>query len=215
VGPYSHVILAKQLLSLINPTNVEEYLWGAVAPDVRYLAQIRRDVTHLPDEKIAGWLARYPECSSFIQGYRVHCLIDRIDAARAVSGAFPLKLLRRKLSSQQVTVMIELYYHQKFPQGPGVWLSATWPPMLAQLGISSEACETFARGMNAYFAAPDEAHMLNAFDRLGILTDVRVQKYRQAHNQLMKNRVLLWALMTGVKNAHLDAAARLACAAIL
>lgn len=115
---YSHAILANLLLSRINPKNPGEYLWGAVAPDIRYLAGIRRGATHLPDVEIAGWIVRYPGCASFIQGYRVHCLLDSIETVAVVGGSFPFNLLRlarrKPFTSQQMAVVVELYYISTF-----------------------------------------------------------------------------------------------------
>jgi hypothetical protein len=43
---YSHAVLANQLQSLVDPVNPAEYLWGTVAPDIRYLVGLRRQTTH-------------------------------------------------------------------------------------------------------------------------------------------------------------------------
>ena len=75
---YTHILIASFLESLIKPENLGDYYWGATAPDVCYLASLRRDQTHLSSKVILDDIIRYPHLKSFLQGYLVHCLTDEV-----------------------------------------------------------------------------------------------------------------------------------------
>ncbi len=203
---YTHAVLAKHLQPLVNPENPAEYLWGSVIPDIRYLTRMRRKTTHVPDEEIATWFTRYPGLESFIQGYRVHSMLDQIDTVQVVGSAFPLSLLpsllRRRFSSQQMAVVIELYYHKIFPDG--LILSGGHNQILEDLGIRAEQTAAYA-GVNAdYFACPSYETVAACFVRLGIIEDARIEKYLKAYRTIRGNPLLRWALMTSAKNAQLE-----------
>jgi hypothetical protein len=208
---YSHAVLAVHLQPLVQPDDPAGYLWGAVAPDIRYLAGLRRDATHLPEREIAAWFARYPGCASFIQGYRVHCLLDQIDTARVVGRAFPLNLLRvlrrKEFSYQQMAVTIELYYQKKFPRG--LVLEGSHNPILAELGIDADQSAAYASALKDYLASPTFESAAAAFTRLGFLEDVRLEKYTRAYRTVQNNHLLLWALMTAARNSRLEEKATL------
>ncbi len=203
---YTHAVLAKHLQPLVNPENPAEYLWGSVIPDIRYLGRMRRKTTHLPDEEIVTWFARYPDLESFIQGYRVHCMLDQIDTVQVVGNAFPLSLLpsllRRRFRSQQMAVVIELYYHKIYPQG--LVLSGGHNQILEDLGIRAEQTAAYASANADYFACPSYETVAASFVRLGIIDDARIEKYVRGYRSIQGNRLLRWALMTSAKNARLE-----------
>jgi hypothetical protein len=88
MGPYSHYTLATRLEPSLQPENRKTYYWGAVAPDIRYLANMRREQTHLGLERINELKSYYPHLRSFLSGYQVHILTDQIDVSQAVGAAF-------------------------------------------------------------------------------------------------------------------------------
>jgi len=208
---YTHAVLANHLLTRVDPVDPAEYLWGAVAPDIRYLAGMSRQTTHLPDEEIVAWFTRYSGCKSFIQGYRVHCLLDQIDTVEVVGRVFPLNLLRwvsrKKLSSQQMAVVIELYYHKVFPQG--LSLAGKHNPILEDLGIRADLTASYKSALAEYLASPSFETAIASFAKFGIIEDTRIEKYINAYRRIESNPLLLWVLMTSVKNAQLEKLAAL------
>ena len=207
---YTHAVLAQALLPMIGPTNPAEYLWGAIAPDIRYLAGIRRETTHLPDETIQQWTEQHPGCLSFIQGYRVHCMLDRIDTVQAVCSAFPLRWIqrfgRREFSSHKINVMIELYYQLNAPHG--LQLEGSHNPILDSLGIQAEQSEAFASALAVYLRNPSFQNATQAFSRLGIIEDFRLEKYISAYRSLRRSPFTLLILTSSVHNARLEQTAR-------
>jgi hypothetical protein len=203
---YTHAVLAQALQSTLVPADPAEYLWGAVAPDIRYLAGLRREVTHLPDEIILQWAARYPEQLSFIQGYRVHCLLDRIDTVRAVCNAFPLRWLqrlrRREFSTHKINVVIELYYQLNAPNG--LSLQGSHNPILQGLGIQAEQSLDFSSALSAYLRKPSFQNATQAFTQLGIIEDARLEKYMYAYQSLRRSPFTLLTLTSSVHNARLE-----------
>ncbi len=203
---FTHAVLAKHLQPLVNPKNPAEYLWGSVIPDIRYLARMRRKTTHLRDDEIVAWFSRYPALESFIQGYRVHCMLDQIDTVQVIGNAFPFSLLpsllRRRFSSQQMAVVIELYYHKVFPEG--LVLSGEHNQILEDLGIQAGHTVLYAAADADYFACPSYETAAASFARLGIIDDTRIEKYMKAYQRIQGNPLLRWALMTSAKNARLE-----------
>jgi hypothetical protein len=204
---YTHAVLAQALQPMLNPSDPAEYLWGALAPDIRYLAGTPRESTHLADAAIHGWADQFPGWRSFVQGYRVHCLLDRIDTVQSVSAAFPLRWLRRgEYSPQRINVVIELYYQFKAPSG--VQLSGGHNPILDSLGIRAEQSQAFASALAFYLRKPTFQNAVQTFTQLGIINDARLEKYMQAYQNLRHNPLMLLILTSSVHNARLEAAAR-------
>jgi len=92
MGPYSHIILAQELIPVINPKNVKEYYWGSLSPDVRYVHQnVSKKQTHLSTLKILELTQKYPEHKDFLKGYLIHCLSDKLEIKPIILNRFPFK----------------------------------------------------------------------------------------------------------------------------
>ena len=65
MNPYSHIVVASKVETLVHPENTQDYYWGAVAPDIRYLAAMQRWQTHIPSERIVSLISQYPDLKSF------------------------------------------------------------------------------------------------------------------------------------------------------
>jgi len=206
---YTHAFLAKRLQTIVQPADPAEYLWGALAPDIRYLAAMRRETTHLPDETLRAWLEAHPAWTSFIQGYRVHCLLDRIDAAEALLNAFPMRWLRgawgRQLTPHQVTVVIELYYQLRAPRG--LELRGAHNPILESLGVQAGQSEAFVSALAVYLRQPSFQNAAKTFALLGIIEDTRLEKYLKAYRGLRRNPLRLAVLAGSAHNARLEQSA--------
>src|SRR6185503_5322806 len=107
MNPYSHLVIASKVEALVDPENAQEYYWGAIAPDIRYLAAMPRNQTHLPSQRIVGFMSRFPHLKSFLQGYLVHCLSDEIELGEVFFQHFPFSILKSKMSHQQLAVILE------------------------------------------------------------------------------------------------------------
>lgn len=203
---YSHFVLATRLGPIFRPEDQAEYTWGAIVPDIRYLAGLPRSQTHLPKEKIQALCSRYPHLYPFLQGYRVHCVLDEIDLARTVGAAFPIRqisqALHRKFSLQQLAVLVELYYLKT--ARPSGEISGAANEVLAGMGISSQHTRDYAAAARAYLSAPSYETALPAFHHLGFLEDTRTERYVDAFHTLRRNPLLLNLLLLGVRNAGLE-----------
>jgi hypothetical protein len=206
MGPYSHYILAAKLEPSLQPEQPAAYYWGAVAPDIRYLANLRRDHTHLGQDRILELTACYPHLRSFLLGYQVHVLIDQIDVAHSIGAAFPLNLVqkvrRKKISSQQMTMLVEMYYFQSGISGQP--LSGEHNEVLSDLGITSEQTRVFHQGLQEYFDARSLEAAVYAFQKIGMIQNDRLQKYLNAYRTMQKQKVLNFLLILTIKNARLD-----------
>lgn len=206
MGPYSHYILAARLEPFLLPAQREDYFWGAVVPDIRYLANMRRDHTHLTREQMKERKLRYPRLRAFITGYQAHLLIDEVDVALAVSSTFPLSLfkdaLRRRISHQQMTMLVELYYLQSGRADAP--LSGEYNEVLADLGVTAQQARMFYEGLQEYFAGRSFEAAMQAFQKIGMIENDRVAKYLRAYQALQKQSILNALLMISIKNSRLD-----------
>ncbi len=203
---YSHYILAARAAPLLQPDNLADYFWGTLVPDVRYLAHMRRKMTHLHPEEIQGWAAQYPHLRSFILGYRVHCLLDDILLAEVVGRAFPLNLVqwlsRQRLAYQHFAVLTELYFLQSPPVKQPI--SGEYNEIIACLGVSREHAAAYACAMQEYIASPTFETAMRAFQKLGLVNDDRIDRYLGAARSINNNLVLQKFLVASVRNSGLE-----------
>ncbi len=206
MGPYSHHVLATKLEPFIHPEDRNAYYWGAVAPDIRYLANMRRDTTHLRVERIKELMVCYPDLLSFLQGYLVHVLIDQMDISQMVSAAFPLNVLKRALpksiSPQQMTMLVEMYFLKSGVAGEA--LSGKHNEVLTSFGISPEQTQVFQEALREYFENRSFEAAVSAFQKIGMIEDSRLEKYKNAFHAMQKRKVLTGLLMLSIKNARLE-----------
>ncbi|MDP2666684.1 MAG: hypothetical protein Q8P05_04260 [Candidatus Diapherotrites archaeon] len=66
----------KQIIS--QSENIDDYFFGAVAPDIRYSANIAREITHKPggEESIFEMLKMSVPSFPFVAGYETHLITD-------------------------------------------------------------------------------------------------------------------------------------------
>lgn len=202
MNSYSHIVLAEHVKPILNPSDPEDYFWGAVAPDVRYVAKIQRQRTHLERKEIFDLMAAHPQLRSFLQGYLVHILADEIDLDVLLPSRFPLNLTRKKFSQQQMAVLVELFYLDDPSCSRDI--RGTHNEILDRLGILPEQSACFGNAMNTYISAPCWSSAISAFRALGLLEDRRIENYQKAANTLIRSRLLLKILFLAVRSANLE-----------
>jgi len=203
MNPYSHLIVALRLLPKLNPSDPADYFWGAVAPDVRYLARVQRGLTHLEPEQIADAMIRYPQLRSFLQGYRVHCLTDEIHLKPLLFQRFPLSLLRKVFSQQRLAVLLELYFFDNENFQPP--LSGKHNEFLSELGIEEAASAQFHQAVSRYVASPSyESRMTDMLPVLGLQGDSRIEKYLAAARSFQRHRLVRKVLFAVIKVSRLN-----------
>jgi hypothetical protein len=209
MGPYSHYFLAAKLESTIQPENRKEYYWGAVAPDIRYLANMRRSQTHLELDRLKELISYYPHLCSFLSGYQVHILIDQFDQEeilRMVSASFPLnllkKVLRRSISPEQMTMLMEMYYLQSGPLE--VVLPGEHNEVLSDLGITPEQTLLFQQALRQYFGKRSFEAALSAFQKIGMIQNTRIEKYKHAYHKMQQGKATNLLIILSIKNARLE-----------
>ncbi|HEX2997371.1 MAG TPA: hypothetical protein VHP14_21290 [Anaerolineales bacterium] len=200
MNPYSHVVIASKLESLIKPENPAEYYWGAIAPDVRYIAGVPRGQTHLPAQKIVEFIPRYPNLRSFIQGYLVHCLSDEVHMGEIFFRQFPFSVLKRKLSYQHIAVVLELFCFEN--EKVNISMSDTHNEVLTELGVDEAASARLAHSIGQYVMA-GEAHLAELFRLLGPKDNSHLEKYIKAATSFQKNWLLKNALFFGIRQGKI------------
>jgi len=209
MGPYSHYVLAAKLEQSIQPEDRKEYYWGAVAADIRYLANMRRIQTHLGQDRLKELVSCYPHLRSFLLGYQVHVLIDQFeqeDISQMVSAAFPLnllkKMLRKSIAPEQMIMLVEMYYLQSETTGEA--LSGKHNEVLSDIGITPEQTSVYQQALKEYFGSRSFDVALSTFQTIGMIQNSRIEKYRNAFRAMQKRKVMNTLFMLSIKNARLD-----------
>lgn len=186
MGPYSHIIVASELETYIKPDNPQEYYWGAIAPDIRYLvAGMNRRQTHISPEEIRGYLSQYPHLKSFLQGYLVHCLSDKLDLSTIIQRKFPLSWQKNELPPQHCTVILEFFNIVRV-KSVRKKMSGANNIALSKIGINDDQAAKFAKEINQYITAPSLTSVLRLYQNLGLASNGRIEKYRIAVQQFQR-----------------------------
>ena len=203
MNPYSHIVIASKLESLVDPENTQEYYWGAIAPDVRYPAFMQREQTHIPSQRIIGFISQYPHLKSFLQGYLVHCLTDEIELGQILFQRFPFSIIKRKMSRQRMAVILELYYFEyerlnKIPAG-------SHNEVLNELGLNESLSTNFSESISQYaISSSPEARLAGLFELLGLENDSRIERYMAAARSFQKNWLLRYVLFLGIRRGKIS-----------
>ena len=187
MNPYSHLAIARQLEKEIKPAVPVDYYWGAVAPDIRYIAGRRRHTTHIRPERILRFFSKYPYLDSFIRGYLVHCLADDVDLYSLVEQRVLLQPILYGASGRFVPLLIEAFYLERMPVK--IEFSGTPNEMLRELGIEDRHSDTFAGIIRPFASAPS---LDSGFEFLRVLRkgDARVERYIRSAKLLNNNNLL-------------------------
>lgn len=205
MGPYSHYALAAKLESILQPEDSNEYYWGAVAPDIRYLANLPRDRTHLEPDRIKELASCCPHLRSFLTGYHVHILIDQIDVSKVLSAAFPLSLFKkalRRITPQQMVMLVEMVSLQTGASGKP--LSGDHNQVLADLGITPEQTRVYHRSLQSYFDARSLEAAWSTFQEIGMIENSRLEKYIDGYRAAQKRKWMNALLVLSIKSGRLE-----------
>jgi len=181
MGPYSHIILAQELIPVINPKNVKEYYWGSVSPDVRYVDQnVSKKQTHLSTLKILELVQKYPEYKDFLKGYLIHCLSDKLEIKPIILNRFPFKLFKSRVTKSNSTVILEylnielLNYSQKT-------ISGGYNQIFKEIGINKMSVEKFSGVMSDYIFSPSSESSFLVYRNLVFGNTKRIDKYEKLY----------------------------------
>lgn len=207
MGPYSHYVLAAKLAPVLQPHDPAAYAWGSIIPDIRYLAGMRRDHTHLNQVRLRALASRYPHLASFLLGYQVHCLLDEIDVSWVIGAAFPLNVigraLRKNVSQQQLTMLAEMYFLQSTVMD--IAFAGGHNEVLNDLGVTPDQTGTFFQAMQAYFRFHSLDAAISAFKEIGMIKNGRLEKYQNAYEAMRRSKLMNDILLLSMKNARLEA----------
>lgn len=172
---YSHLVVAQALLPHLQPVDLSEYYWGAVAPDIRYAAGMRRRQTHRPVAEVCGWLASAPQLRDFVLGYLVHILTDERDAAGVWYDRFPIPVIRRRLPRSLAATVLEAAYTGSIRLT--VQLAGTGNILLDGMGVPQPLLAPFARAAARYACAPSLPLALELTSGWGLEGSPRLGRY--------------------------------------
>jgi len=190
---YSHLVVAQALAAQIQPGDPAEYYWGAIAPDIRYAAGMRRRQTHRPIPEVRAWQEECPDLRDFALGYLVHVLADERDAAGALYDGLPFRPLRRRLPRPLAAVLLEAAYSERTRLE--VTLSGRYNALLARLGVPETALSPFVSAAQRYADAPSLTLAFEMLAGLGLDGNPRLQRYLRLARWVEANPRLRRALL--------------------
>lgn len=203
VNPYSHLVIASKVESLIGPTNSEAYHWGAIAPDIRYVADIQRSQTHRSAQQIMALIPHHPHLQSFLKGYLVHCLTDEVDLEAAFHSHVPFSLLKRTFVHQHLAVILEFFYIENVRITASI--AGTYNEVLRDLGLSEADCTTFAQFIEHYTTLSSlDGRVAELVQLMGFENNHRVEQYVAAAKRFQKQWLLKNALFLGIRSARIS-----------
>ncbi|HKJ27468.1 MAG TPA: zinc dependent phospholipase C family protein [Anaerolineales bacterium] len=203
MNPYSHLILAKRVEDLLQPVDLQDYYWGAIVPDIRYLAGMERRKTHFKKEKCVQLMAQFPKLESFLQGYLVHCLADRISIQKLFQSTFPFSVVRNRLHRKQIAVLLELFYVKGNTFTPKI--TASYNQVLRNLGLQEEDCIRYSEFINQYVGSESLEQKISSFAQMLSLTNnPNIDRYISAANWIENNPLLQNLLVLGIRAGRIN-----------
>ena len=190
---YSHLVIAAELEKDIQPRQANEYYWGAVMPDIRYIADMQRTQTHLSAESILEYMNKYPELDSFIKGYLIHCLTDLVDLHALLNQRILFRPILKSAPHQFVPVMLESYFiaHTKLD----IQLLAKPNNILTDLKINDDHIRMFSTMIRPFVTNPSFESALEFLNTLG-RGNPGIEKYINAARNFDGNILLKSVLFT-------------------
>ena len=183
MGPYSHIVIANELIQFIKPENEDDYYWGAVAPDVRYLVQnMPRKHTHFSAEKILNLMIKYPEQKDFLQGYLVHCVTDKIEIRRILQKRFPFSLLKKRITKNNSSLILEFFNVEILKPVRKIIMGKS-NPILTEIGIGNKEILKFSQEIDNYIKTLSSKSSFLLYQNLGFAQDRKLEKYKKLQNK--------------------------------
>jgi hypothetical protein len=185
--PYSHLVIAAELEKDIRPRQANEYYWGAVVADIRYIAGMQRNQTHLSTGSILEYMNKYPELDSFIKGYLIHCLTDLVDLHALLIQRILFRPILQSLPHQFVPVMLESYFIEHIKLD--IELSGKPNKILTDLKINDEHISRFSAMIKPFVTNSSFESALVFLKALGN-SNPRIDKYINAARNFDDNILL-------------------------
>lgn len=198
MNTYAHLVIADEMQLHIQPDNLQEYGWGAIAPDVRNVAGMRRSQTHLSSEQILAYMVQYPDLKSFLQGYLVHCLTDELDLMGVFEKKFPFYLFKKKLTAQHYPIILEIFYIEHKPIKAQA-ISGRYNPVLDELGITATQSQTYSKLVSEYIAKPSFEAGIILVQKLGVVNKEKVDRYLVSAKRFQANRTMKGLVFLGIR----------------
>lgn len=179
MGPYSHIVIANELESFIKPENENEYYWGSVAPDVRYLIKdMPRKYSHFSTEKILNLMIKYPEQKDFLQGYLIHCITDKIEIRRVIQKSFPFSLVKKRITKNNSSLILE-FFNVEILKPVRKSILGINNPILTEIGIGNKEIIKFSKEIDNYIKTLSSKSSFLLYQNLGFAEDRKLEKYKK------------------------------------
>lgn len=164
-GPFTHAYIASKALNRLKKyenelisshENIDDYFWGSVAPDIRYLRPgMDRDFTHRPFSKQSIFRS-FSEPKAFLVGYQCHLEADRV-WSKHIKKDFGINSQTKNLIAYAI---VDDYFQGKagwiFPWVASGQVSRAnnEGEVLSKLGFSKNECNSWKTAMIFYLREP-------------------------------------------------------------
>lgn len=181
---YSHLVLASKMPTQVSSPDQDSFYLGSIAPDIRYYVKIPRERTHLSQDDISLYEKKYPYLGAFIDGYRLHCLIDEQEAQlfEKIHSTVLGKLMGRRLTPSLLKTAIEFYYFKSNPLM--IQFDSESNEMLEDLGITAMALDEFVIDLNDLMANQSIDSAISALSKFGLVGTGSIDRYIAAARKI-------------------------------
>lgn len=212
---YAQLTLAQTAAVRIQPAFLDEYAWGTVFPDIFRLAGVPREITHLKKQEMDDLLLRFPQQRSFMQGFRMHLLLDAIDLVKTIRSAFPVAQFRRMLANYlnshftpgAAALLVEDYFMRRVPFKTLPAISGKYNEAISALGFSQELTDSYAQRVKGYLSQRSRKAPWHESLEADLHDLEQMKQDIAAYRQLKRHPLFFALLRLGVKNARLERAA--------
>jgi hypothetical protein len=149
------------------------------------------------------FIHRYPHLKSFLQGYLVHCISDKILLGKMLFPYFPLSILRGFVPNPLIVVMLELYNFEREQAGEA--FSTAHNDIFTALGLSEADTDRYAQFLSQYTAnAPLEKRLTELAQFFGLGKNRNIEGYLQAVKRFQENRLLKSTSFFSIRAARMS-----------
>jgi len=178
-GWFTHLLVALRTLEKLSEdkrklisdfAHFDDYLFGSVAPDLRYLKNVNRDITHKPFGKKSSFQA-FNSATSFVAGYETHLIAD--DKWESIVNLFEIDINKNE-QKFALYFGIDRYFQLKSEwflpiTFSGNIIRAEDVSLLESLEFTFEQISQYKSAVSAYLLLPDVTSFILFLTKLPFL----------------------------------------------
>ena len=199
-GWFTHLLVAQRVLEKLPPSKrsflsgfaqLDDYLFGSIAPDARYIPNVNANITHKPFGKESAFEA-FDSKSPFVAGYETHLITDK--NWDAIVNLFKIDATN---DSQKLALYFAVDRYLQLKSGwflslmfSGNVIRADNFKEICSLGISKDDISKFKSLVSSYLPAADAASFISFMGRFPVLSEIFSRFNQEAIVNILDSAVI-------------------------